>query len=90
MVSDPFLDIGQVDTLWTFAWRCINCGEVVDAVIRNHRLLRSHLAVAHQKTHRATIPPLQRTRRYGPATRGFKELSGTLQVRHFIDSPEED
>jgi hypothetical protein len=63
----PFLDMGQVDTLWAFAWRCINCGEVVDAVIRNHRLCRSHLAVAHEKTDRATISPLSTLQQTRPS-----------------------
>ena len=37
MVWDQFLDMAQADALWALAWRCINCGEVLDAVIEDHR-----------------------------------------------------
>jgi hypothetical protein len=37
MVWVRFLDLAQTDLLWAFAWRCVNCGEVLDAVILSHR-----------------------------------------------------
>lgn len=37
MVWDRFIDFGQTDLLWAFACRCVNCGEVLDAVILAHR-----------------------------------------------------
>jgi hypothetical protein len=38
MVWDRFLDLAQTDPLWALAWRCVNCGEVLDAVIQSHRI----------------------------------------------------
>ena len=38
MVWDRFLDLAQTDRLWALAWRCVNCGEVLDAVIQSHRI----------------------------------------------------
>ena len=35
MVWDRFLDLVQTDLLWALAWRCVNCGEVLDAVIQS-------------------------------------------------------
>ena len=37
MVWDRFIDLAQSDLLWAFAWRCVNCGEVLDAVILSQR-----------------------------------------------------
>lgn len=37
MVSERFVDLAQTNLLWTFAWRCVNCGEVLDAEILSHR-----------------------------------------------------
>lgn len=37
MVWDRFIDLAQTDRLWAFVWRCVNCGEVLDAVILSHR-----------------------------------------------------
>lgn len=37
MVCERFVDLAQTNLLWAFAWRCVNCGEVLDAVILSHR-----------------------------------------------------
>jgi hypothetical protein len=37
MVCDQFMDLAQTDMLWASAWRRVNCGEVLDAVIQSHR-----------------------------------------------------
>jgi hypothetical protein len=37
MVWDGFIDLAQTYLLWAFAWRCVNCGEVLDAVILSYR-----------------------------------------------------
>jgi hypothetical protein len=41
MIEDRFVDLNQADSLWMVAWRCVNCGEVLDAVIHHHRSLPS-------------------------------------------------
>ena len=41
MIEDGFDDPGLADARGMVAWRCINCGEVLDAVIRQHRALPS-------------------------------------------------
>jgi hypothetical protein len=41
MIEDRFVDLSQADSLWMVAWRCVNCGEVLDAVIHHHRSLTS-------------------------------------------------
>ena len=38
MVKDRFLDMEEISQLWLFAWRCTNCGNVVDDQIEKHRL----------------------------------------------------
>ena len=54
MVWDRFLDLAQTDLLWGLAWRCVNCGEVLDAVIQSHRssarLLRERVHERAQTT----------------------------------------
>lgn len=70
MVWDRFLDMGQADILWAFAWRCINCGEVLDAVIQDHRRVLSNLAVARNQALRAKVSDLHRKQhRAFPTTR---------------------
>ena len=67
MVWDHLLDMGQADSLWAFAWRCINCGEVLDAVIQDHRGCRSNPAMAAQAL-RAKISDVHRKQRRAFAT----------------------
>jgi hypothetical protein len=55
MVEDRFLDMGQADIRWAFVWRCINCGEVLDAVIQHHRC-SSNLVVGRKQAQRARLP----------------------------------
>jgi len=41
MVEDHFLDFeGTVGHMWTTSHRCMNCGNVHDAVIEQHRLAK--------------------------------------------------
>lgn len=40
MIEDRFVDL-EKDILCVVAWRCINCGEVLDTVIHHHRSLPS-------------------------------------------------
>ena len=41
MVEDHFLDFeGTVGHMWTSSYRCMNCGNVHDSVIEQHRLAR--------------------------------------------------
>jgi hypothetical protein len=71
MVWDRFLDMGQADILWTSAWRCINCGEVLDAVIQDHRRSLSTLGLARKQALRAKITDLHRKRRRAFPTSQF-------------------
>jgi hypothetical protein len=68
MVWDRFLDMGQADILWAFAWRCINCGEVLDAVIHDHRRALPTLAVTGTRALRAKISDLPQKPRRAFAT----------------------
>ena len=45
MIEDRFVHPEHADTLEVVAWRCINCGEVLDAVIHHHRALPSPVTV---------------------------------------------
>lgn len=41
MVEDHFLDFeGTAGHMWTTSYRCMNCGNVYDSVIEQHRLAR--------------------------------------------------
>ena len=41
MVEDHFLDFeGTIGHMWTSSYRCMNCGNVHDSVIEQHRLAR--------------------------------------------------
>lgn len=40
MVKDRYLDMEESGQLWLIAWRCANCGNVVDHKIQAHRNLR--------------------------------------------------
>jgi hypothetical protein len=79
MVVDRLLDMGQADILWAFVWRCINCGEVLDAVIQHHRRCRSHLSLTHKPALRAKISSLQRKERGALPTSQFP--AGTVKAR---------
>ena len=71
MVWDRFLDLVQTDLLWALAWRCVNCGEVLDAVIQSHRisarLLRERVhelqttAMRSKGNRRRALPPVRHT-----------------------------
>lgn len=42
MVVDHFIDMQDGGgSLWLRAWRCMNCGDIVDPAIIRHRLARS-------------------------------------------------
>lgn len=51
MVVDYFIDMQDSSGhLWLRAWRCVNCGEVVDPGITHHRIAqRSGLACLLQR-----------------------------------------
>ena len=50
MIEDRF-DPEQGDSPRMVAWRCINCGEVLDAVIQHHRYSPSSNAPLVRRTH---------------------------------------
>ncbi|MBI4402498.1 MAG: hypothetical protein HY581_12805 [Nitrospirae bacterium] len=60
MVVDSFMDLAD-DTghLWLRAWRCVNCGEVVEPGITRHRVAqRSRFArLVERLTRRAPRSP---------------------------------
>ena len=41
MVSDSFIDLQETGHLWMIAWRCMNCGYVVDQVAEQNRRLQA-------------------------------------------------
>lgn len=42
LVRDHFLDFdGTIGHMWASGYRCMNCGNVVDPVIEQHRLARA-------------------------------------------------
>lgn len=46
MVDDQLFDMeGAYGEMWTTSLRCLNCGEVQDAVIAQHRLLQREKVV---------------------------------------------
>ena len=46
MVEDHFLDFeGAFREMWATSWRCLNCGQVYDAVIEQNRLARRETVV---------------------------------------------
>jgi len=45
MIEDRFVHREHADTLEVVARRCINCGEILDAVIHHHRALPSPITV---------------------------------------------
>jgi hypothetical protein len=66
MIEDCFDDPGHADGHGMVAWRCINCGEVLDAVIQHHRASPSpHCAPLFKRSH----PRHTNSLFVGPATR---------------------
>ena len=58
MVVDHYIDL-QDDSgnLWMRAWRCISCGDVLDAQIRSRRLLlKSNESAARTQATRPALP----------------------------------
>jgi uncharacterized Zn finger protein len=46
MVEDHFLDFqGTAGHMWTTSYRCMNCGNVHDSIIEQHRLAQPQLAL---------------------------------------------
>ncbi len=46
MVSDHFLDFeGTIGHMWASGYRCMNCGNVHDPVIEQHRLAKAQPAL---------------------------------------------
>ena len=41
MVTDSFIDLQETGHHWMKAWRCMNCGYVVDSVAAQNRLLQA-------------------------------------------------
>ena len=41
MVTDSFIDLQETGHLWMTAWRCMNCGHVVDQVAEQNRRLQA-------------------------------------------------
>jgi uncharacterized Zn finger protein len=51
MVKDLFLDMaGAYGEMWAQCWRCVNCGQVHDAVIEHNRLVPSEKVLVHVST----------------------------------------
>ena len=50
MVTDSFIDLHETGHLWMKAWRCMNCGYVVDAVAAQNRLLQAAGRIGSIKT----------------------------------------
>jgi len=49
MIRDHFLDFdGTIGHMWANGYRCMNCGNVHDPVIEQHRLARNQQASAIQ------------------------------------------
>ena len=49
MIRDHFLDFdGTIGYMWANGYRCMNCGNVHDPVIEQHRLARNQQAPAIQ------------------------------------------
>jgi hypothetical protein len=47
MVRDHFLDFdGTIGHMWANGYRCMNCGNVHDPIIEQHRLVRKQQALA--------------------------------------------
>lgn len=47
MVREHFMDFdGTIGHMWANGYRCMNCGNVHDPVIEQHRLAKTHQALA--------------------------------------------
>ena len=60
MVEDHFMDFdGTIGHMWASGYRCMNCGNVLDAVIQQHRLARApQLPVLISPSVEALIDPV--------------------------------
>ena len=77
MVWDRFLDLAQTDRLWALAWRCVNCGEVLDAVIQSHRI-----------SARLLREPVQELQTAAMKSKGKQAKSFSPPVRHTLSVSE--
>lgn len=56
MVEDHFLDFeGTLGHMWTTSYRCMNCGNVHDGVIEQHRLARPKPALMATSAERTDL-----------------------------------
>jgi hypothetical protein len=66
MVSDNFIDLHETGHLWMTAWRCMNCGYVVDQVVEQNRRLqaaaRTDLTTEVTHSDVLTVPPVVSSR----------------------------
>ncbi len=57
MIREQFMDLqddtGQVNF---FAWRCLNCGEVLDGVVEKHRTVRQAAPYRSQRRWASCMP----------------------------------
>jgi hypothetical protein len=46
MVADNLIDIQEsAIPMWMKGWRCVSCGNIVDALIQQHRMIQKAAAV---------------------------------------------
>jgi hypothetical protein len=65
MVTDNLIDIMESSIpMWMKGWRCVSCGNIVDPVIQQHRMIQRAGALRLLRTE----VPMQRFRRTFKAT----------------------
>jgi hypothetical protein len=61
MVTDNLIDIMESSIpMWMKGWRCVSCGNIVDPLIQQHRMIQQAGAVRLLRTE-TVLPRLRRT-----------------------------
>ena len=61
MVTDNLIDIQESSIpMWMKGWRCVSCGNIVDPVIQQHRMIQQAGALRLLGVE-VTMPPLRHT-----------------------------
>jgi hypothetical protein len=61
MVTDSLIDIKESSIpMWMKGWRCVSCGNIVDPLIQQHRMIQQAGACGYSEQKRF-VPRLRRT-----------------------------
>lgn len=56
MVSDDLIDMQESSmSMWMKGWRCVSCGNIIDPIIKRHRMIQQ-AGASHLLQNKAAMP----------------------------------